>query len=299
MIDPSKITNFNLTKIQLEEHILFWALVAGKPAKTTAKNLNNLLRWLRAWYADQPISPQQAPFRMLRDVHAALSPTNPNWLADKMKELGIGCYNHKARACLELAHSGLNLQTCPAEDLEKIHGIGMKTSRCFIMHSRENSDYAGLDTHVLAFLRDLGYDVPKNTPSSTRKYQDIETKFLYLAQVASRSPAHFDLLIWRIYSQHPQHKSLLIQTIQNRIKTFKFSTRYIPRKTRLHVYSDGEGYIIAKNLEEAQHILSELDIEDFEIEQLDDNISVDLMFNGKKRLCSEWCKLLGPGIVPN
>jgi hypothetical protein len=218
-----------------------------------------------------------------------------------MKELGIGCYNHKARACLELAHSGLDLQTCPAEDLEKIHGIGMKTSRCFIMHSREDSDYAGLDTHVLAFLRDLGHDVPKHTPSSKQKYQDIETKFLFLAQVVDRSPAHFDLLIWRVYSQHPQCKNLLIHVTQNRLKTFKFSNRN-KKKNHLHIYTDDDGYIIAQSITEVRHMIqvchglndNELD---FEIQQVQDDSF--LTFNGKELTCLEWCKVLGPGIIPS
>jgi hypothetical protein len=37
MIDPSNITNFNLTDHGLQEILIFWICVAGKTATTIAK----------------------------------------------------------------------------------------------------------------------------------------------------------------------------------------------------------------------------------------------------------------------
>jgi len=51
MIDPTHITNFNQTDKQLEEVLIFWVLVAGKVAKTTAKVLENTLSVLKGSFS--------------------------------------------------------------------------------------------------------------------------------------------------------------------------------------------------------------------------------------------------------
>ena len=116
-----------------------------------------------------------------------------------LKKHGVGCYTHKARTIYELVHSGLGLDTCTAEELEKIYGIGMKTSRCFILHSREGAQYAGLDTHILKFLRAEGYDAPKSTPPK-KKYLELEKIFLKIAKNKKKLPADLDLEVWNAYS---------------------------------------------------------------------------------------------------
>jgi thermostable 8-oxoguanine DNA glycosylase len=76
----------------------------------------------------------------------------------------------------------------------------MKTSRCFIIHSRPNAQYAALDTHILKHMRSLGYDTPKSTPSK-KQYLHLEKEFLKLAKKADMSPANYDLMIWNKYSK--------------------------------------------------------------------------------------------------
>ena len=183
MIDPNYITNYNLTSHQLEEALLFWICVAGKTARTIAPRLDKLLISLEG----------HSPFEKVK--RAGLEK-----LTNMVKENGIGCYSIKAKSMWEAANSGLNLSTCTVEDLEGIYGIGMKTSRCFLIHSRPYSDCAGLDTHVLKFLRDMGHEVPKSTPSSKKKYQEVEKIFLSYVNDSSLSVAEFDLYIWRLYS---------------------------------------------------------------------------------------------------
>lgn len=183
MIDPNNITNYNLTTYKLEETLLFWICVAGKTAKTMAPRLHNVLERLEG----------HSPFEKIK--RAGLGQ-----LTTILKEHGIGCYNNKAKSMYDLANSNLNLRTCTTDDLESIYGIGMKTSRCFLIHSRSNTNCAGLDTHVLKFLRDLGHDVPKSTPSSKKKYQEIEQLFLGYVDKSGMVVADFDLDIWRHYS---------------------------------------------------------------------------------------------------
>jgi hypothetical protein len=118
----------------------------------------------------------------------------------KLKEHGIGCYTFKAKTMADLAHSKLNLRTCTTDDLESIYGIGFKTARCFILHSRKDARVSGLDTHMLKHLRYLGYDAPLSTPSSKKQYLTFEKYVLSLADDAGMSPADYDLMVWNKYS---------------------------------------------------------------------------------------------------
>jgi thermostable 8-oxoguanine DNA glycosylase len=188
MIDPVNITKFDNSKEQLEEVLLFWVLAAGKNAITASKCLENLLVDIHKKYKLELYK----PFDCLRKL-------NSKELPETLKFHGIGCYNNKAKTISQLINSDLDLFTCSAEDLENIFGIGMKTSRCFIIHSRKDANYAGLDVHLLNFLRDKGYNVPNQTP--TRKsYLEIEKIFLDIVRLSGMSVAEYDLMIWKQYS---------------------------------------------------------------------------------------------------
>ena len=189
MIDPTNITNYNLSEAQLEEIILFWVCAAGKSGIRAAKSLDILLNNIKQKFGLDNLS----PFQLILLYRDRLSD-----LAAEMKTAGIGCYNHKSKTFLQLATSGLNLATCSVDDLEKIYGIGCKTARCFIIHSRPNQRLAGLDVHILHFLRDCGYDVPKSTPNK-KQYAKIEQWFLQEADKSRKGVAEFDLAIWNKY----------------------------------------------------------------------------------------------------
>jgi thermostable 8-oxoguanine DNA glycosylase len=186
MIDPEKVTEYDQRTNRLEEFILFWVCAAGKNGRTAARCLDKLLYAL-------DITRTMSPF-------AAIRATKAN-LPQLMKKCGIGCYNSKAKSFRQLANTGLNLRTCTVDDLESIHGIGMKTSRCFIMHSRKNAQVAGIDTHLLKHLRAKGIkDVPKSTPGSKKQYLRLEKEILRLAKEANMAPADYDLMVWNKYS---------------------------------------------------------------------------------------------------
>lgn len=190
MIDPSKISNFNLNDAELEENILFWICAAGKNGRVAARCLNNLLNDLKIYF-----SYKFWPFELIRKTHE-YSGDLPTWL----KTSGIGCYTHKARTFAELVYSGINLRMCTAEDLEKIYGIGMKTSRCFIIHTRKGARYAGLDTHILKYLKYMGVEnVPKSTPGK-KEYLRLEREFLKIADSLKKEPYALDLEVWNAYS---------------------------------------------------------------------------------------------------
>jgi thermostable 8-oxoguanine DNA glycosylase len=185
MVNPTQITNFNLNQPELEETILFWICASGKNGKTAANCLNNLLnKWKKT---------NETPFNTIRKI------IHKSDLPEELKKHGIGCYSSKAKSFTQLVRSNINLKTCNVDDLEAIHGIGPKTARCFLMHSRPNQKLAGLDTHVLKFLRDLGIAVPKTTPVGN-VYKKIEKQFLNLADIINMEPAKLDLKIWNTYS---------------------------------------------------------------------------------------------------
>lgn len=185
MIDPTRITNYGLNDYELEEHAIFWLLVAGKTAKVVSKQLDTLLQEI------DPYRPYR-PFDAIRRYQLSL----PRLL----KNHGIGCYNGKAEGLRRLVRSNIDLRTCSVDDLEAIPWIGPKTARCFLVHSRENARYACLDTHVLKYLRDIGIDAPKSTPTG-KQYTRLETIFLKLADDKQMTPAQFDLWIWNNYSR--------------------------------------------------------------------------------------------------
>lgn len=75
--------------------------------------------------------------------------------------------------------------------------MGLKTSRFFLVHSRPNVRVAVLDTHILQWMKDEGYDVPRQTPTNKKKYREIEDKFLAECDKRGVSPAQLDLEIWK------------------------------------------------------------------------------------------------------
>jgi thermostable 8-oxoguanine DNA glycosylase len=181
MVDPSNITNFTRDEASLQEVLLFWICAANKSALSACRGLERLLRCL---------DPER-----IRTPFAALKEAEPESLPLLMKKSGIGQYNQKARSFLALVHSGIDLSTCTIDDLEAIPGIGMKTSRCFLLHTRKNARVAGLDRHIRSFLRRMGHPVPEGTLNS-KQYLAFEKIFLEEADRRKMSPAELDLEVW-------------------------------------------------------------------------------------------------------
>lgn len=184
MIDPTKITDYDRSDSQLEELLLFCIAVAGKNATTTSKNLERFLL-----HCGEIFGRKKTPFELIQCIEAYS-------LASALKHFGFGCYNLKASGFWTASQAGLDLRKCTAADLERIPGIGMKTSRFFILHSRRNADVACLDTHVLKWLGYFtGYEVPGHTPAK-KKYLELEKAFLGIAKAMKIDPADLDLKIW-------------------------------------------------------------------------------------------------------
>lgn len=203
MIDPENITDYNLNSNRLEERILFWICAAGKNGRAAARSLHKLLSYINEDYIEV------GPFNVIRSYIAHSN------LQNLMKACGVGCHSIKAKSFSEIVASNIDLATCTCEELERIYGIGMKTSRCFILHSRKGARHAGLDTHILKYLRILNIEyVPKSTPSSKKLYLKLEKDFLIISDLFNMDPADLDLEIWNYYSNKENKNGALHNSLQ-------------------------------------------------------------------------------------
>lgn len=162
---------------EVEARLLYSIIVAGKSAKFTEGVMNRLFPGAAS------------PFDRLRELRKA------GGIEKALREARSGNYGKIARAFEEILDAKLNLLTVTPEELEKIHGIGPKTSRFFIIWTRPQERYAALDVHVLRWLRKQGYKAPNATPTG-RKYRELELAFLAEADKRSMTPRELDAQIW-------------------------------------------------------------------------------------------------------
>ena len=193
MIDPNNVTNPARTPAELEEFLLFCVVVAGKNADQQSAKLERFLGGRR-------------PFAYIRASH------RDGKLGARLQEVRIGKYALLGRSFSELAHAETDLGAATWERLAQFPGIGIKTAKFFILHSRPRQMHGVLDTHVLAWMRDhwtphgpRGLAVPRHSPQDPKAYRFWET--VYFGMVSDRhhrggAPAaidwaKFDLDLWR------------------------------------------------------------------------------------------------------
>lgn len=183
MIDPTNITNYNRTESELEEFLLFCLLVAGKNSKVQAKKLEEFL--LQGHVT--------RPFEFIQKMNES------GHLLSWMKICKLGQYARLEKAFLGITKFKGRLSEVTVADLESIEGIGPKTARFFLLHTRPKQKFAVLDTHVLRWMRSLNIDAPLSTPRKS-KYAELEKLFLIICEDLGFEPANLDLLIWNTYS---------------------------------------------------------------------------------------------------
>lgn len=201
MIDPTNMTRYNQDKSELEETILFCCSVAGKNAMTTSKLLDVFLRYAHDYAFADP-EPPYDPFDAIRGMF-----TVGINVALILKDCGFGCYNHRAKTFKQLVYSNIDLETCTTSDLEAISGIGMKTSRFFILHSRKDATVAPVDTHVCKFLKDQGIIKSAKVNLTPKRYLELEKAYIDLWKNKPDIPlAEYDLAVWNHYAGHQERK---------------------------------------------------------------------------------------------
>lgn len=189
MITPTTITNYNRTEAELEEFLMFAILVAGKGAEQQAKKLDAFLKTAKTL----GLPSDTTPFEYLEYL------IKGNLLTHVMMKHKLGQYKRLLIAFLGIVRFKGKLKKVTIEELESVKGISSKTSRFFILHSRPDANVAVLDTHILKWLREQGYDAPKATPTK-KKYKILEEIFLTEAWKREMTPADLDLTIWKSYA---------------------------------------------------------------------------------------------------
>lgn len=176
-IAPTAITNFNRTQDELETFWIFSILVAGKDSDITSRKVGQLLSRRDTL----------TPFQYLRE--------NENVIHNLLVANKVGQYGRIERALRESLN--LDLRTASLADLMNVFGVGPKSARFFMLHSREHCDCAVLDVHILRWMRKRGVETPEQTPSG-KKYLELERIFLSLARAEFPNvpTAQVDLLIW-------------------------------------------------------------------------------------------------------
>lgn len=187
MIDPSGVTKYDRSLEELEEFWFFSVCIPGKDSYRIARAIDCILA---------PAS--KSPFAYLGDL------IQEDRFLDALQRAGVGQYGRITRCIEETVERQPCLRTSPVQDLELIHGVGPKTSRFFVLHSREDARHAVLDTHILKFLRELGHNAPASTPQG-RRYALLENIFLEEAARRGMTPADLDLEIWNGYSRGPRY----------------------------------------------------------------------------------------------
>ena len=91
----------------------------------------------------------------------------------------------------------IDLNCVSIAGLVQVEGIGPKSARFFVMHSRRNQRIATLDVHILKWLRSMGINAPRQTPQNEVTYKKLENRFLELADERGKTPAELDLEIWK------------------------------------------------------------------------------------------------------
>lgn len=194
MIDQFNITKFNRTDAELEEFLLFAIVVAGKTASTQVRLLE---KFLSQDSFDWDATP-------LEKIHCFAI---KGLLLEKLKNSGLGQYNKLWKSFTELTQAviidrKLNLRTCSIEELRAITGIGPKTARFFLLHSRPDQKLCVIDTHVLKFMREQKWTNLLSTPSD-KMYQKLEKIYCdYLNSLGITDFAAYDLGLWTKYTKN-------------------------------------------------------------------------------------------------
>ncbi|NTF17480.1 hypothetical protein G6L37_03535 [Agrobacterium rubi] len=186
MIDVYDVTKFDRSERELQEYLMFCLAVAGKKATVIAEKLNNLLSGMTA---------QDDPFSYVTRLHSE------GRLEAELMRVRMGKYSllREAYPAIASRFAG-RLSSVPIPELEMVRGIGPKTARYFVLHSRSlPGDIAVIDTHVMKYLRHLGHEVPRRLPTRAN-YARLEKLMIDAARSSGMGMADFDLAVWTHYS---------------------------------------------------------------------------------------------------
>lgn len=199
-IDPYNITKYDRSEEELELFLLFCIVVAGKTAYIQSEKLSQFLCSVN----DRLMMPERvSPFQSIKSAE------QHGILMDEIQKAKLGQYKKIYKAFKFISDYKFDLTKMTPEVLELIPGVGMKTSRFFLLHSDINyKNYiAILDTHILKFIREnIDNRAPKSTPTIKVTYKYWEDMFLHWCEVNKKNVADFDLEVWKSYARTSKTK---------------------------------------------------------------------------------------------
>ena len=228
IINPKEITDYNRSDWDIQKFFLFCTAVAGKKSEPIAVKINNLSDYISAEMAENPY--YDTHIRESGIIHYLLGIDDvPEFGLNRMKEYKLGKYNQweaffkwwidriwNIPPNLHVLLISDWLRRANVEQLEKIPGVGKKTSRFFKLHTDPEATGIPLDTHILKFIKShfnskesmkeyMGEDVPSTTPQSSYAYTSIEKKARVMMEDFMKrnyltTLAEADLAIWKSYA---------------------------------------------------------------------------------------------------
>ena len=194
-VNPLSPTDYERNADQLQAFWIFCLIVAGKNSDWAARTVTKFLK----------PKGEYTPLKYVRMLGEGLRNT---LVANK-----VGQYNRIDRALRESAdlEEYIGLHNATLDDLLKVFGVGPKTARFFLLHTRPNCEVAVLDTHILKYLRTYHEDAPKSTPTTKKAYEEWEQIYLQhiKADFPYMTPAQVDLLLWTKFSGRLDDETLI------------------------------------------------------------------------------------------
>ena len=201
MIDPYNITDYSRKRGELEEFLLFCIVVAGKTAYIQAQKLEDFLKSVNA----RLMMPESSsPFQILKSAN------QHGILMEEIQKAKLGQYRKIYNGFKYITEREYDLTRMTPEDLELIPGVGMKTSRFFLLHSDKTykDKIAIIDTHILKFIKEnIDIRAPKSTPTIRVTYKYWEDRFLYWCESNNKNVADFDLEVWKSYARTAKNEN--------------------------------------------------------------------------------------------
>ena len=122
----------------------------------------------------------------------------------EIQKAKLGQYKKIYNGFKYISENKFDLTRMTPEILELIPGVGMKSSRFFLLHSDINwqNNIAILDTHILKFIKEnIDNRAPKSTPTIKVTYKYWEDVFLHWCEQNNKNVADFDLEVWKSYAR--------------------------------------------------------------------------------------------------
>ena len=195
MIDPYNITDYSRKRGELEEFLLFCIVVAGKTAYIQAQKLEDFLKSINIRLM---MLESTSPFQSLKSAN------QHGILMEEILRAKLGQYKKIYNGFKYITEREYDLTRMTPEELELIPGVGMKTSRFFLLHSDKTykDKIAIIDTHILKFIKEnIDIQAPKSTPTIRVTYKYWEDRFLYWCESNNKNVADFDLEVWKSYAR--------------------------------------------------------------------------------------------------